>query len=259
MEQIFTTLDSKQLASGVFLDVTKKRHLIPLIILPYVINWLPMVHCLKLSHGSNQSSANWKWWLESLTLVFKHAFCVFHGPLLFVPSINDLLAHCLHKGQPLRGCTCLGCCSAPGSNLHDIRVTSLYSVSDGPTTWRLTDISLNSRLCICPRANGFLFLCPFPNSVHILNPGEQHPPGRMQLPVLTLAHRRSASHIAVGTPPIPKRTIDSSKWRRQCGQRRKVLKALYRATTAPGFNGIHLCAVGSFFFLSHDWVWSCCC
>lgn len=36
----------------------KKRHLIPLIILPYVINWLPMVHCLNLSHGSNQSSAN---------------------------------------------------------------------------------------------------------------------------------------------------------------------------------------------------------
>lgn len=58
MEQIFTALDSTQLAGGVFLDVTKKRHLIPLIILPYVINWRPVVQRLKLSHGSNQSSAS---------------------------------------------------------------------------------------------------------------------------------------------------------------------------------------------------------
>lgn len=68
MEQIFTALDSTQLAGGVFLDVTKKRHLIPLIILPYVINWLSVVQRLKLSHGSNQSSANWTWLLETLTL-----------------------------------------------------------------------------------------------------------------------------------------------------------------------------------------------
>lgn len=70
-----------------------------------------MVHRLKLSHGSDQSPANCKWLLESLTLPFKHAFSMFHGPLLFAPPINDLLAHRPHKGQPLRGCTCLGCCS----------------------------------------------------------------------------------------------------------------------------------------------------
>lgn len=38
-----------------------------------------MVHRLKLSHGSNQSSANGKWLLEILTLPFKHACSVFHG------------------------------------------------------------------------------------------------------------------------------------------------------------------------------------
>lgn len=96
-----------------------------------------MVHRLKLSHGSNQSSANGKWLLEILTLPFKHACSVFHRPLLLAPHVNDLLAPRVHKGQSLGGRTCLGALLYVGNNLRGVKVTSSQSIFDSQVTRRL--------------------------------------------------------------------------------------------------------------------------
>lgn len=82
MEQIHAALARAQLAAVMFLEFDcasfsspppSEQHLIPLIILPYVINWLSVVHCLPLSHGSNHSPANRERLLESLSLPLRRA------------------------------------------------------------------------------------------------------------------------------------------------------------------------------------------
>lgn len=219
MEQIFTALDSKQLAGGMFLDVTKKRHLIPLIILPYVINWLPMVHRLKLSHGSNQSSANWKWFLETLILPFP----IFHRPVLLAPSVNDLPAARPHKGWPWWGCTPLEVPLSMSNDLLGIKHTSLRSASDSQTgTWSKSDTSFAGLHYLHPQF--FLNLpLPLPQvcGVSKLSWAEQ-----TSCPLRTVLlpgfFRLRWAVLPCGDEmfPICLKTTDFSQWGRRGGQRR---------------------------------------
>lgn len=242
MEQIFTALDSKQLAGRVFLDVTKKRHLIPLIILPYVINWPPMVHRLKLSHGSNQRSASWKGLLEILTLPFKHACSVFHRPLPLAPLINDLLAHRVHKGQSLGGGMCPGVPLCVGSNMRGIKVPSQQSVLDRHVTWRWLWGITSFAVLHLPLLWVFINLLPRPLPylyawIAFQGAGS---PARMLLSSSRPTGSRGGVPAAVCSEgalnPLAKQSISV------CGKRRKrETKSVERTLQYPSFNELHLC------------------
>lgn len=130
MEQIFTALDSAQLAGRLFLDVTKKKAF-------DTINHIAI--CNKLAaYGTSPKIVTWfQSELCQLPLVTGNSdspsLPLLGSTILYAPHVSDMLAHQLHKGQSLLGCTCLGVLLDTSRDLLGIKVTLLPSAFESQT------------------------------------------------------------------------------------------------------------------------------